>query len=952
MYSKLNCTTCPSSKPSLDTRVRDRFINTNLDLFLIAVLLALYHVGCAYANEETTAHEETTTVTETTPDEVTTEHGSASEEEILIEQEYSVYAVLYPWFVEIIGVFAYYFLSRYLHALPYTAVMFIVGFFIGFAVQRTEVNGITISAANWINIEGEVILLVFLPGLLYLDSYNIDIHLFLQSFWQLIAFAFPMVLGGTALTACVAYYLFPYGWSLDLSMTFGAILSATDPVAVAVLLNELGAPPRLKMHISGESLLNDGSAVVFYHIFSSRFFYEMGLPGIGEEIGWGKGFLLFFRLSLGGMCIGIIFGIGAVIVLYNLNRRLSGEDSVVQVVLTITAAYLCFFVSEILAGCSGIIAVMFCGLVVKGLGETMINNTELMHHFWEITEYLLNTLLFTLGGTVWGDIIANNRAIEGFTGVFNAVDWGYLILLYVMLHLIRFALLAAFYPLISKIGIGTNPKEAGFMGWAGLRGAVGIALALSLNSEVIHYTSSEELDEATREQYRHYTEKLFGMVGGIAFLTLVINGTSSGPLLRWLGLVTPSETRKKVIENYRQHMITHTIKEYVQLLSDERFKDVDYTVIKAHVSYLNNITFEQLMAAVQKHKDETPTHEYNQPNLKHVVPYLYKEHQPNGGISTLEPTGEKHATFAGDVKVMRRKRQTSIQAMRRDRSQKSTVFDLTSKVDEREVYEERLIFLKLLRSAYYSQIEHGELESRGFIAHSLFHSLDVEEDRAVRGLSMNDWEALQVVSSSLARPAEYARKRAFEIKDRLLGGKAMPWGMEFFLVSMQVRQALAFTQAHKRAAKIFRQEFTCTSKQSLSSAEKIVLDESAAQVRLADKAIQGLDKEDVKMIKSHYACHILLSRSAHYFSKLSQYGLMSQREAGEFIEEIEEEIHSLIACKEFAHEDEITTETKMHRLSRIPEYMLANMDLKEETENYRLSLEKVGDAGGFFSTHP
>jgi NhaP-type Na+/H+ or K+/H+ antiporter len=125
--------------------------------------------------------------------------------------------------------------------------MFIVGFFIGFAVQRTEVNGITISAANWINIEGEVILLVFLPGLLYLDSYNIDIHLFLQSFWQLITFAFPMVLGGTALTACVAYYIFPYGWSLDLSMTFGAILSATDPVAVAVLLNELGAPPRLKV---------------------------------------------------------------------------------------------------------------------------------------------------------------------------------------------------------------------------------------------------------------------------------------------------------------------------------------------------------------------------------------------------------------------------------------------------------------------------------------------------------------------------------------------------------------------------------------------------------------------------------------------------------------------------------------------------------------------------------
>ena len=142
----------------------------------------------------------------------------------------------------------YYFLSRFVHHLPYTAVMFIIGAFIGLAAEhKTHEGPIETSAASWIEIEGEVILLVFLPGLLYLDSYNIDIHLFFKSFWQLVTFAFPMVLGGTALTACVAYYIFPYGWSFDLSMTFGAILSATDPVAVAVLLNELGAPPRLKV---------------------------------------------------------------------------------------------------------------------------------------------------------------------------------------------------------------------------------------------------------------------------------------------------------------------------------------------------------------------------------------------------------------------------------------------------------------------------------------------------------------------------------------------------------------------------------------------------------------------------------------------------------------------------------------------------------------------------------
>ena len=72
---------------------------------------------------------------------------------------------------------------------------------------------------------------------------------------------YPQVLAGTVLTAMIGYFILPYGWSWAFCMTFGAILSATDPVAVSALLNELGAPPRLKIHISGESLLNDGSAI-------------------------------------------------------------------------------------------------------------------------------------------------------------------------------------------------------------------------------------------------------------------------------------------------------------------------------------------------------------------------------------------------------------------------------------------------------------------------------------------------------------------------------------------------------------------------------------------------------------------------------------------------------------------------------------------------------------------
>jgi len=230
------------------------------------------------------------------------------------EETEIAYVVLFPWLSVLCGICAYYVISRYIPGLPYTAAMFIMGTLIGYSSLHffEGNNAIVESVRMWIGINGTVIILSFLPGLLFLDSYNFNVYLFKQSFSQLVAFAFPMVLFGTFLTALSAYYLLPYGWSFDLCMTFGAILGATDPVAVAVLMNDLGAPSRLKVHIAGESLLNDGSAMVFFTIFSLRFFYELGIDGFGEDVGWLRGFILFFRLSFGGALVGLAFGIGLV----------------------------------------------------------------------------------------------------------------------------------------------------------------------------------------------------------------------------------------------------------------------------------------------------------------------------------------------------------------------------------------------------------------------------------------------------------------------------------------------------------------------------------------------------------------------------------------------------------------------------------------------------------------
>ena len=132
------------------------------------------------------------------------------------------HAVIFPVFTLVIGVIVFYLLARYAKALPYTAVMFLLGTLMGIGAELLDrTDHISESILMWLPIDSEVLLLVFLPGLIFKDSLGQNVHLFRLSMRQLFIFAFPMVLAGTCLTALVAYYVLPYDFSLNLCLTFG-----------------------------------------------------------------------------------------------------------------------------------------------------------------------------------------------------------------------------------------------------------------------------------------------------------------------------------------------------------------------------------------------------------------------------------------------------------------------------------------------------------------------------------------------------------------------------------------------------------------------------------------------------------------------------------------------------------------------------------------------------------
>jgi len=184
--------------------------------------------------------------------------------------------------------------------------------------------------------------------------------------------------------------------------------------------------------------------------------------------------------------------------------------------------------------------------------------------------------------------------------------------------------------------------------------------------------------------------KLFGLVGGIAFLTLIILAPTSGPLLKKLGLVTPSETRKKVVAVLSKATKQYVLHEYIALLTEERFHDVDFTVVKDHIPILADINYKQVMAAVRHHKESSPEKTYKKPNLKNVIPYLYlpsdnTTNLKHGSDDDVIPTDVKRSTGLARSKSRRH----SAKRVRQMTGNRGTVFDLGATYSEHDVQEVR-----------------------------------------------------------------------------------------------------------------------------------------------------------------------------------------------------------------------------------------------------------------------
>jgi len=380
-------------------------------------------------------------------------------------------------------------LARRLH-IPFSALLVIVGFS---ASELLVFSGIDtgIRADNF----HDLIFFVFLPVLVFESAYTINVRLLLKNLLPILFLAIPVMLLSTFIAAALIYVGIghPQGFPWIAALLTGALLSATDPVAVVALLRQMGVSKRLALLMEGESLFNDATAIVVFSVFLAI------ASGTAGPMSLQDASLHFLRVFFGGLLVGAITGL-----LFGLLVRLARE-TVIKALATVISAYLSFVAAELVAHVSGVMAVLVTGLVLgyQGQEARAAAPENFVAELWEFNAFVANTLVFLLMGVTVTVAMFEERWLAMLIGIAAVL-------------LARALGIFSCVPLLNRLA-PVEPISRPYqvvMFWGGLRGAVTLALALSLPTTLEYWWTIQSI------------------AFGVVLFTVFVQATSTAPLLR------------------------------------------------------------------------------------------------------------------------------------------------------------------------------------------------------------------------------------------------------------------------------------------------------------------------------------------------------------------------------------------------------------------------------------
>jgi len=309
-----------------------------------------------------------------------------------------------------------------------------------------------------VELDPDTIFLVFLPPLVYAAGWRTSPQELRAVMRPLALLAVGLVFVAAAAVAVVAHALVP-GMSWAEAAILGAVLAPTDAVAATSIFRRLGAPERVRLLVEGESMINDGTALVLYRI-------AVGVA-TGSAFSLGGAALEFVGVSLGGIAVGLAVGVVSDLVV----RRQS--DAGLSIVLTVLTAYGAYIGAEELH-VSGILAAVVAGLYAGYRSHRSLDADVRLSAvaFWGVLVYGLEITLFVLLGLQLPDIVEtlNESSSSGVSELLWPV-----VAIAIASTLVRLAFVFAM-----RGDAGDTAGERFAVGWSGMRGAVSLAAALAV----------------------------------------------------------------------------------------------------------------------------------------------------------------------------------------------------------------------------------------------------------------------------------------------------------------------------------------------------------------------------------------------------------------------------------------------------------------------------------------
>jgi monovalent cation/hydrogen antiporter len=337
---------------------------------------------------------------------------------------------------------------------PYPITLVVGGSLVGF------VPGVPDIALN-----SDLVLLIFLPPLLFNAAYFSSLRDLRADMRPIVLSAVGLVLA-TACAVAVAIHAAVDGLPWAAAFALGAIVSPTDPLAASAITRRLGVPRRLTAIIEGESLINDGTALVAYRTAITAGGTFSLLHASGD----------FVQNVAGGIAVGVVAGV----VLVEVLKRVVGDD-VVGVVISLAAGYVGYLPAEHL-GVSGVLGAVVCGLIVGHRSPELSTAASRLrgYAFWEVLVFLLNAVLFILVGLQLPTILAAQERSAGELIALAALTSAVVIGVRLAWSNTTPYLVRALDRRASQVARRAGWRMRMVAAWSGLRGAVSLAAALAL----------------------------------------------------------------------------------------------------------------------------------------------------------------------------------------------------------------------------------------------------------------------------------------------------------------------------------------------------------------------------------------------------------------------------------------------------------------------------------------